>query len=499
MTLYPDKELNGLFTNILEEFKTKENISDAAMSLWFSDAEIKYLTDKYAVIVTPNNFKRDIINKRFTVGLTNAFREITGLDVKLDVRSSEQPGSETFNLNPPTEEELNILEENKKNPIRIEPEDTPFSNDFKEVAYYSTAEHRISASADPKEPVNPDHPTVKNTNSPDYTFDNFVVGNSNKFAQAACYAVANSPAKQYNPLFIYGPSGLGKTHLLYAIANYIMEKHPSLEIVYVKGDEFTNQLIDAISKNATPAFRERYRMCDVLLIDDIQFIAGRNSTQEEFFHTFNELYESKKQIIMTSDRPPRDITTLEERLKTRFEWGLTADIKPPDSELRIAILKSKAEALGLTLNNDCLRFLSDSLRSNVRQLEGAVRKISAQVFLTGMNPTLPMIRACVADIIDPPETTKLTADNIINTVAAYYDVKPELLRSKKRDAIYAQPRHVAIYLIRVFTSMSFPAIGKIFSRNHTTMMSSYEVINKELKTNPTMEIAINELKKRITE
>ncbi|MCQ2424615.1 MAG: chromosomal replication initiator protein DnaA [Lachnospiraceae bacterium] len=499
MTQYADKELTDLFHSILDEFREKEKISDAAMGLWFSDAEIKYLTDELAVIVTPNNFKRDIIKKRFCVGLTAAFREVTGLDLKLDIRSSEQLGSETFNLNPPTEEELNALEENKKNPVRIEPEDTPFSTESKEIAYYSTAEHRTQTAAAPKEPEERDDRTQKNGNSPDYTFENFVVGNSNKFAQAACYAVANEPARQYNPLFIYGPSGLGKTHLLYAIANYIMEKHPSLEIVYVKGDEFTNQLIDAISKNATPAFRERYRMCDVLLIDDIQFIAGRTSTQEEFFHTFNELYESKKQIIMTSDRPPREITTLEERLKTRFEWGLTADIKPPDSELRIAILKSKAEALGLTLDNDCLRFLSDGLRSNVRQLEGAVRKISAQVFLTGMNPSLPMIRACVADIIDPPESTKLTADNIINTVAAYYDVKPEFLRSKKRDAIYAQPRHVAVYLIRVHTSMSFPAIGKIFQRNHTTVMSSYEVICKELRNNPAMEIAIKELEKRIME
>ncbi len=495
----PEKELNELFQKILEYFRTTEKISSAAMELWFSDAEIKYLTSDLAVIVTPYDYKRDILIKRFSEGLTRAFAEITGLDVRIDFRSSEKLGSETFDFSAPSEEELSALRKQKEEPSRLEPEKTPFFSETKEIAYYSTADHRPGTEAEQISEKKSESAEEHGGKSPDYTFGNFVIGNSNKFAQAACYAVAKEPAKHYNPLFIYGPSGLGKTHLLYAIANYIMEKHPSLEIAYVKGEEFTNQMIDAISKNATKNFRERYRMCDVLLIDDIQFIAGREATQEEFFHTFNDLYENKKQIIMTSDRPPRDINTLEERLKTRFEWGLIADIKPPDAELRVAILKSKLKTVGLTLDEECLTFLADSIHSNVRQLEGAVKMIAAQVFLSGATISVPMIRACIADIIEPTQTVKLSADRIIDKVARYYSVKPEFLLSKKRDAIYSQPRHVAVYLIRTHTNMSFPAIGKVFQRDHTTMMNSFEKITEELKNNPAMEVTVKELEKQIME
>ena len=309
--------------------------------------------------------------------------------------------------------------------------------------------------------------------------------------------MANEPARQYNPLFIYGPSGLGKTHLLYAIANYIMEKHPSLEIVYVKGDEFTNQLIDAISKNATPAFRERYRMCDVLLIDDIQFIAGKTSTQEEFFHTFNALYEDSKQIILTSDRPPREIKTLEDRLKTRFEWGLIADIQPPDLELRTAIIKKKADQVNVSIPDDVLSFLAENLRSNIRQIEGAIKKLGALSYLSGREITMEVARECISDLLGGEEPVAMTVDKIFALIYKKYNVKREDLVSAKRTKEIANARHLSIYLIRSVTEMSLPNIGKIFNRDHSTMMSSLDIINKKITNDAIFKSEVDDLIKEI--
>lgn len=330
-----------------------------------------------------------------------------------------------------------------------------------------------------------------------YTFDNFIVGNSNKFAHAACVAVAEHPALNYNPLFIYGQSGLGKTHLLNAITNHLRKKDPKIKIIYVKGEDFTNYMIDCISRQAMKEFRDTYRKCDVLLIDDIQFIAGKESTQEEFFHTFNALYDERKQIILTSDRPPRDIQHLESRLRSRFEWGLLADIQPPDLELRIAITKSKAEAVKLELSPEILQYLSENLRENVRQIEGAIKKLGAINFLSGRPISIEDAARCVSELLEDSEPTTVTIDKIFTVVYRKYNVSKEDLLSSKRNKNIAQARHVAIYLIREILKMSTPSIGTVFNRDHTTVMSSIESVTKKIEKDQLFAVDIKELKKQV--
>ena len=331
-----------------------------------------------------------------------------------------------------------------------------------------------------------------------YTFDNFIVGNSNKFAHAACTAVAARPAMDYNPLFIYGPSGLGKTHLMSAVVNEIRKKDPDTRVVYIKGDDFTNEMIECLSKHEMSKFHERYRNCDILLIDDIQFIAGKDSTQEEFFHTFNTLYEANKQIILTSDRPPKDIQTLEERLKTRFEWGLIADIQPPDLELRIAIIKKKAEQINISIPDDVLTFLAENLRSNIRQLEGAIKKLSAKCFLSGQSITMDMAKNCIAELLGGAEPINVTVDKIFTAVFKKYGIGKEDLLGQKRNKDIAQARHISIYLIRAITEMSFPNIGKLFSRDHTTALASFDLISKKIAKDPLFNLEIEGLTKDVT-
>ncbi len=332
----------------------------------------------------------------------------------------------------------------------------------------------------------------------EYTFDNFIVGNSNKFAHAACTAVAERPAMDYNPLFIYGPSGLGKTHLMSAIVNEIKRKKPDTRVMYIKGDDFTNQMIESLSKHEMSKFHERYRNCDMLLIDDIQFIAGKDSTQEEFFHTFNTLYEEHKQIILTSDRPPKDIQTLEDRLKTRFEWGLIADIQPPDLELRIAIIKKKAEQIAVELPDEVLTFLAENLRSNIRQIEGAIKKLSAKSFLSGQTITMDMAKSCLSELLGGAEPVNVTVDKIFTAVFHQYGISKEELLGSKRNKDIAMARHVAIYLIRNVTEMSFPNIGKLFGRDHTTAMNSEKTVTERIAKDQLFSIEINELMKEIS-
>ena len=333
----------------------------------------------------------------------------------------------------------------------------------------------------------------------EYTFDNFIIGSSNKFAHAACIAVADKPAQDYNPLFIYGPSGLGKTHLLYAVTNEIKKKNPNASIIYIKGEDFTNQMIDSLAKKSMSKFREKYRSCDVLLIDDIQFIAGKTSTQEEFFHTFNALYEEGKQIILTSDRPPKDIKTLEERLLTRFEWGLIADIQPPDLELRIAIFKNKIEQAGITVSDEVITYLAENLRSHIRQIEGAVKKLVAVKFLSGNEITMEVAKKCMNELLGGAEPVNVTVDKIFAAVEKKYNVTKTDLESKSRVKEVAQARHIAIYLIRSITEMSLPHIGKMFNRDHSTVISSIEAIDKKRSMFPSFDSEISDLKKEILE
>lgn len=331
----------------------------------------------------------------------------------------------------------------------------------------------------------------------EYTFDNFIVGNSNRFAHAAATAVAAAPAMNYNPLFIYGPSGLGKTHLLYAITNEVKKKKTNAEVIYIKGEDFTNQLIEALASQKTAEFRNKYRSCDMLLIDDIQFIAGKVSTQEEFFHTFNALYEEHKQIILTSDRPPREIKTLEDRLKTRFEWGLIADIQPPDLELRIAIIKKKAEQVNIVIPDGVLNFLAENLRSNIRQIEGAIKKLGALAFLNGREISMELARSCISELLGGEEPVSVTVDKIFAAVYRKYGISKEDLLGKKRTKEIAQARHVSIYLIKKITEMSYPNIGKIFGRDHTTALSSCDVIEKKLRTDAALAMDLNTMIKEV--
>ena len=330
-----------------------------------------------------------------------------------------------------------------------------------------------------------------------YTFENFIVGSSNKFAHAACTAVATHPASNYNPLFIYGPSGLGKTHLMSAVVNEIKRKNPNAKVIYIKGDDFTNEMIESLTKQEMHKFHAKYRSCDILLIDDIQFVAGKTATQEEFFHTFNTLYENHKQIVLSSDRPPKDIQTLEDRLKTRFEWGLIADIQPPDLELRIAIIKKNAEQVSINLSEEVLTFLAENLRSNIRQIEGTIKKLSAIVFLSGKTITMEIAASCLQEITGGVVPVQVIVDKIFSAVYGKYNVGKEDLLGPKRNKDIAFARHVCIYLIKEITDMSYPGIGKMFNRDHTTVMASCSLIANKLTTDAMLAVDIADMTKEV--
>lgn len=338
-----------------------------------------------------------------------------------------------------------------------------------------------------------DYSSYNQIHNPDYTFDNFIVGSSNKFAHAACMAVAERPAMDYNPLFIYGPSGLGKTHLICAIVNEIRKKKPDIKIIYITGEDFTNQLIDSIKKNDALKFHNRFRNCDILLMDDIQFIAGKVSTQEEFFHTFNALHQEQKQIILTSDKPPKDIDTLEERLRTRFEWGLIADIQPPDLELRLAIFKQKTEQAKINIPDDVLLFLAENLRSNIRQIEGAIKKLSAKSLIMNQEINMELAKSCLNELLGGAEPISVTVDKIFSAVYKKYNVSKEDIKGKKRPKNITWARQVAIYMIREITELSFPDIGDTVDKDHSTVIYSYNLISKKIASDPMINLEISTL------
>lgn len=331
-----------------------------------------------------------------------------------------------------------------------------------------------------------------------YTFDTFVVGNSNRFAHAACYAVGETPSKAYNPLFIYGGVGLGKTHLMQAIGHRIIKNYPKYSVMYVSSEQFTNELIGSIKDDNTSGFRNKYRNIDVLLIDDIQFLAGKERTQEEFFHTFNTLYEANKQLVISSDRPPRNIPTLEDRLRSRFEWGLITDIQTPDFETRVAILRKKAQNDNFNIPYDVLDYIANYIDSNIRELEGALVKLVA--FATINNLPLDMNTATIAlkDILPPPGPKKITIESIQKEVCNFFDLELNEMLSKKRSKNLVVPRQVAMFLCRKLTDASLPLIGDQFGgRDHTTVIHSIEKISRELSEQSELAVAIKEISKKI--
>ncbi len=317
--------------------------------------------------------------------------------------------------------------------------------------------------------------------NPRYVFNEFVVGNSNRFAHAASLAVAESPAKSYNPLFIYGGVGLGKTHLMHAIGHYIMSQNKNAKVYYVSSEKFTNELINSIRDDKNEEFRNKYRTVDVLLVDDIQFIAGKERTQEEFFHTFNALYEENKQIIVSSDRPPKEIPTLEDRLRSRFEWGLITDIQPPDYETRIAILKKKSERDRIDIPGEVFEFIASKIKSNIRELEGALNRVVAYSTLTKREVDISLVNEALKDIFSTTRARKIDVDFIKSTVAEYFNMKIEDFESKKRTRQIAYPRQIAMYIARELTDLSLPKIGEEFGgRDHTTVIHACEKISTEM-------------------
>lgn len=338
--------------------------------------------------------------------------------------------------------------------------------------------------------------------NPRYTFDTFVVGENNKMAQVASLAVAEAPAEIYNPLFIYGGAGLGKTHLMHSIAYSILKNNPDSKVLYVTSEKFTNELIESIrNENTTPAeFREKYRNIDVLLIDDIQFIIGKERTQEEFFHTFNTLYSAKKQIIISSDKHPNNIKTLEERLRSRFASGLTVDIKPPDYETRMAILKNKNELDNLKMSDEIMQYIANNIESNIRELEGALTKVNAYARLQNQEITMSLAKSALNDLISNDTNTKceITIDLIIDIVSEHFNITAEDIISSKKSRKIAYPRQICMYFCRELTELSLTQIGKaIGNRDHTTVLHGYEKIVKDLKTKPELKKTISVLIKKI--
>lgn len=418
------------------------DMTATTINTWFDDASAVALEDDRFVLYSPTRFKRDIIATRYVSKIQTALRDLFSCDM-----------------------EVTVLTEGELDQYQQEPE----KNDF----FPGTEE---------------------------YTFERFVVGSSNKFAHAAARAVADNPGQSYNPLFIYGESGLGKTHLLYAIAHTIHKNHPDYKVVYIKGDTFTNELIQAIREGRNAEFREKYRGADVFLMDDVQFIAGRDSTQEEMFHTFNTLYELKKQIVFTSDRPPKEMLRLEDRLKTRFEWGLLADIQPPDYETRMAIIKNKAIRMGVELPEEVLIYVAENITSNVRQIEGTVKKILAFRDLLGSNVDASSVTRAVRDMFKETSDILPTAEVIIEEVGKFYDIDPNAIRGQGRTKATSWARHIAIYLTRHMTKLSLKDIGKEFdNRDHTTILHSIDRVEKQCKTDPETNEVIKDIRSNINE
>lgn len=417
----------------------KESLTPVAISTWFDECRVVDINESSMVLMVPSDFKRKIIESRFKDAVQKALNEI-------------------------------------------------FSGEFDVIlvgeADASTYEAPVNKPSDLG-------------GSDYYTFENFIVGPSNSFAHAAAKAVAEEQTKAYNPLFIYGESGLGKTHLLYAIRHEIQRKHPDYNIVFVRGNDFMNELITAIQMGRNIDFREKYRSADLFLMDDIQIIAGKNSTQEEFFHTFNNIYESGHQIVITSDRPPIDMLKLDDRLRTRFEGGLMADVQPPDVETRMAIIRNKAGQLGMSLSEEVVQHIADKVTSNIRQIEGVVKRLTAFREITDGAITVNSVNRAIKDVIRVGTYTP-TPDDIIEESARYYSVTPEDIKGQRRSKNIAMARHVSAYLIRNLTNLSLNDIGAVFEdRNHATILSSIRKIENMIKTDPDTGGAIRDITSNI--
>ena len=449
--------LKEKWDQILQTVKVEHELSDISFKTWLQPLQLHEITDTTVTILVPNEqMAIDYISKKYTFPLKVAIAECTGKEYNIEFILPEQAAAQ--------------LEAKKK------------------VAAVNNVDNSVLAE--------------RAGLNPKYTFDTFVVGNNNKFAHAASLAVAESPGKMYNPLFIHGGAGLGKTHLMHSIAHFVLNQNPEKKVLYVTSETFTNELIDAIrngNNTAMTKFREKYRSVDVLLIDDIQFIIGKEATQEEFFHTFNDLHGNKKQIIISSDKPPKDIVTLEARLRSRFEWGLIADISSPDFETRMAILHKKEENDGYNIDNEVIKNIAMHIKSNIRELEGALNKLVALSNLEKREITVELAEEALKDIVSPDEKKEVTPALIVNTVAEHFHVSVDDIRSNKRNNEIVVPRQIAMYLCNTMTSVGLKKIGsEIGGRDHSTVLHGSKKISDEMKTSDDMRKTIEILQKKIS-
>ena len=452
-------EMNELWSKILEIIK--DELGPQSYNSWFINTKIVKFKDQELTISVPSDFCKDWLEKHYIEFIKDILKRTINVDdnLKIEFKIDHQ------NIFPSTPSTPPIPSTPKKETKKVE---ASLKNN--EIILKSK-----------------------------YTFDNFVVGNSNRFAHAACLAVAQSPAKSYNPLFVYGGVGLGKTHLMRAIGNYIIQynNQSGVNILYISSEKFTNELINSIRDDRTVAFRDRYRNVDLLLIDDIQFLAGKERTQEEFFHTFNTLYDSNKQIVITSDRPPQEIPTLEDRLISRFECGLITDIQPPDLETRIAILRKKAQTENLNIPDEVINFIAEKIPSNIRQLEGALNKLIAYSTLTKNNLSTSLAQEILKDII-PLENKVISINQIQKAISDYFNIKLSALLSKKRTKDIVTARQIAIYISRELTELSLPVIGAAFGgKDHTTILHSYNKIKNKIEKDKGLKSTIDNLSLKI--
>ena len=429
--------LNDIWEEIIKILSQK--LTPTAIKTWFEDCTPVEIDGSTLVLHTTSDFKRDIIVSRFGDTIRDVLSDLFSCDFEITVL---------------TDKEINDYKQDKQDQNRL--------------------------------------PELE-----DYTFDRFVVGPSNKFAHAAALSVAEEPGKRYNPLFIYGNSGLGKTHLLRAIGQAIQEKNPSIRLAYIKGDEFTIEMVRAIKDGTTDEFHNKYRNVELFLVDDIQFIAGKEQTQNEFFHTFNNIYEAGHQIVITSDRPPMDMSLLDDRLRTRFEGGLLADIQPPDLETRMAITRNKAGRLGMILSDEVVEYIATKITSNVRQLEGVIKRLTAYKNISGEKITTATVDWAIEDVSRKGNIIP-KPDLIIRETARYYSLKPEDLRGQNRSKTTAMARQVSMYLMRTLTNLSLKDIGAEYEdRNHATVLSSIRKVEDLMKSDPDMTSAIRDITSNI--
>ena len=428
--------LTDVWGNVLQQMSRQ--LAPTTINTWFDEVDVVTMEDSAFVLHCGNEFKKKTIEARFLSYIRDALRDLFSADFEIKILNDEQLS-----------------------------------------AYHGVA---------------PDYPGDLN-DSGAFTFETYVVGPSNELAYAAAHAVSERPGVNYNPLFIYGDSGLGKTHLLYAIAHGLKKNHPDAKIVYIKGDDFTNELVASIREGKNAEFREKYRQATLLLVDDVQFIAGKEQTQEEFFHTFNSLYEAGKQIVLTSDRPPREMTKLEDRLRTRFEWGLMVDVTPPDYETRLAIVKNKSAMLGVKLSDPVTDLIAENVTANVRQIEGTLNKILAYYDLMGSAMSQEDILRAIRDMIKKNNEYIPTAQAVVNYICSTYHIDEDVLRGQSRGREVVTARQIGMYLMRRMICMNLVDIGKEFGdRDHTTVLHSLDKVEKQMRSDP----ALAEMVKQVT-